>query len=145
MYEFTAELTISGNLADIWAVATDVDRWPDWDPHELAARLDGAFEPGGTGWSKPRGGPATTWEITEVQAPHRWSSRCALPGGALTGDHRYTEVAPGRVRCVKVVRVTGPLTALFRLHFARVIRRDALRTFAALERTALERAARAAA
>src|SRR5438105_3924298 len=85
MYTIEAETVISGELAAVWRVATDVANWPSWDPHEQAARLDGPFAAGTTGWSKPNGGPATEWTITEVIPQQSWSSQCPLPGGVLRG------------------------------------------------------------
>ncbi|MEV5576715.1 SRPBCC family protein [Spirillospora sp. NPDC052269] len=138
MYEFTEETVIDGNLATVWATAIDVDTWPDWDPHEEAARLNGPFTEGGTGWSKPRGGPATTWTITDVVPLGLWASECDLPGGKITGVNTFEETAEG-VRCTKTVRVTGPLTPLFRFHFGRRMRRDFFKTWTALEAEAARR------
>lgn len=138
MYRISAAAVIDGELDRVWAVATDVDNWPSWDPHEQAARLDGPFAAGGTGWSKPNGGPATSWTITEVTERRSWSSECPLPGGKLAGTNEFESTSDGRIRCAKTVLVTGPLVPLFRLYFGRRIRRDMLATFAALEQAARE-------
>lgn len=137
MFRISAQTTIRGDLADIWRLVTDVRDWPSWDPHEEAARLDGEFVAGAIGWSKPRGGPATEWVITEVVEGRRWASECALPGGKLTGTNEFTDLGDGTVRCAKTVEVYGPLVPLFRLWFGRRIRKDMFRTFAALESAAL--------
>ncbi|HJP79735.1 MAG TPA: SRPBCC family protein [Pseudonocardiaceae bacterium] len=141
MYRISAQRTITGDLAAIWRVATDVDAWPSWDPHEEAARLDGEFAAGSTGWSKPHGGPATDWTITEVVDRRSWSSECALPGGKLTGRNEFDDLGDGTVRCTKTVDVYGPLVPLFRLWFGKRIRTDLIRTFEALEKAALNRTA----
>lgn len=49
IHEITERVTISGDVATVWAVATDVDGWPAWDPHELDARLDGPLVTGARG------------------------------------------------------------------------------------------------
>lgn len=141
MYRISAQRTITGDLAAIWRVATDVNGWPSWDPHEQAARLDGEFAAGTIGWSKPHGGPATEWTITEVADQQRWASECALAGGKITGRNEFSDLGDGTVRCTKVVDVHGPLVPLFRLWFGRRMRADMLRTFAALEKAALDRVA----
>jgi hypothetical protein len=143
MYQISAETIISGDLETVWAVAVDVDSWAMWDPHEQEARLDGAFEVGGTGWSKPNGGPGTTWTITGVINHHRWASECALPGGKLTGENIFESLGDGRIRVAKTVCVSGPLVPLFRLYFGRRIRRDMFKTWAALEREVARRGERA--
>src|SRR5215510_10708906 len=89
MYTISEQATILADIDAVWSVVTDVDAWPGWDPHEQQARLDGPFQAGTTGWSKPNGGPAATWTITEVVPGHRWSSECPLPGGKLTGENLF--------------------------------------------------------
>ncbi|AEV84802.1 hypothetical protein ACWT_3779 [Actinoplanes sp. SE50] len=133
MYEFGESTVIRADLSAVWDTVTDVSAWPAWDPHEQQARLDGPFATGTTGWSKPRGGPATTWRLTEVVPRRRWASECDLPGGTLSGVTAYEPLDDRRIRCTKTIRVTGPLTPLFRFYFARRIRRDMLKTWAALE------------
>ncbi|HEV3360147.1 MAG TPA: SRPBCC family protein [Pseudonocardiaceae bacterium] len=133
MYRISAQTTIRANAADVWRIVTDVNNWPSWDPHEEAARLDGEFVEGATGWSKPHGGPGTQWTITEVIEGRRWASECPLPGGKLAGGNEFTDLGDGRVRCAKTVEVYGPLVPLFRIWFGRRIRADMVRTFAALE------------
>jgi hypothetical protein len=135
MYEIKAEMTINADLAAVWQLVTDVPNWPAWDPHEEGARLDGDFVVGTTGWSKPHGGPATEWTITDVVDKRKWSSECPLPGGKLTGDNLF-EPVDGGVRCTKIVHVRGPLVPLFRFYFGKRIKRDMLKTFAAMEQTA---------
>jgi hypothetical protein len=139
MYEFSAQAEITADAESVWAVVADVDGWPAWDPHEQDARLDGPFAPGTTGWSKPNGGPATDWTITEVDPLRSWASECGLPGGKIAGRNTFEPRAGGKLRCVKTVRVYGPLAPLFRFYFGRRMRADMLKTFAALEREAARR------
>jgi len=133
MYEITEHAMISGDLASVWSVVTDVKAWPAWDPHEQDARLDGPFETGTRGWSKPHGGPATDWTLTKVEDLHQWESECGLPGGKIVGGSAFENAGEGRVRCTKTMRITGPLVPLFRLYFGPRIRRDMHKTWAALE------------
>ena len=133
MYRIEAEGVIDGTPEEAWAVQIDVAGWPSWNSHELAARLDGPFVPGTSGWTKPRGGPGAPWVLTEVDPPHAWSSRSPLPGGALTGRRQFTATAEGRLRCAAEMSATGPLELLFRLWFGRRIRADLHTGFAELE------------
>jgi hypothetical protein len=133
MYEIHSSAVITGDVDAIWHAVTDVAGWPTWDPHEEAARLDGPFEVGTVGWSKPRGGPATEWTITDVIPLSRWASECGLPGGRITGVNTFEQLAGGQVRCTKTVCVTGPLVPLFRLYFGRKMREDMQKTWTALE------------
>jgi len=143
MYQIVEETIIVGDIGAVWAIVTDVDNWPAWDPHEQEARLDGPFVAGTTGWSKPKGGPATTWTLTEVIAQRRWASECTLPGGKMAGGNVFEPLGDGRIHCARTIRITGPLVPLFRLYFGPRIRRDMFATWAALEREAARRAASA--
>jgi hypothetical protein len=133
MYEIAAETVIVGDVAAVWRVVTDVARWPEWDPHEDIARLDGEFAVGVTGWVKQKGNPGAAFTLTEVVPERRWASECALPGGKLWGSNEFEQLPDGKIRCTRTVRVTGPLVPLFRFHFGRRMRRDFFKTWAALE------------
>ncbi|MFC5183823.1 SRPBCC family protein [Actinomadura harenae] len=144
MYEISAEAVITGDIETVWDTVCDVAGWPAWDPHEKDARLDGPFEAGTIGWSKPNGGPSTDWTITEVVPFERWGSECGLPGGKITGMNEFEPLPGGRIRCTKTMRVSGPLVPLFRFYFGRRVRADMFKTFTALEAEAARRGARAA-
>lgn len=139
MYSFGEEMSIHGELAAIWQVATDVAAWPSWDPHEEKARLDGAFAPGTKGWNKPKGAPAGTFTITAVEPERMWSARAGITFGSLRGVNRYEPLGDGRVRVSKVFEVRGPFAPVFRLIWEKPVRRDMLLTFKALEAAAQRR------
>jgi hypothetical protein len=50
--ELYEQRVISGQIEEVWRVATDVNRWPEWDPHEEAGEIFGAFVEG-TRWVIP--------------------------------------------------------------------------------------------
>lgn len=132
---------ISGNLEDVWRVATDVDRWPEWDPHEEAGEIYGPFKKGTRAYSKPRGGPGANWILTEVAENRSWSLINKMRIGTLEVENRYTPQPDGQVLCEKTMQVSGwLLVTLFKLHFETVTRRDMHETWVALEeRLAIER------
>lgn len=133
--ELREERVISGDLADVWRVATDVVRWPEWDPHEEAGEIYGAFCAGTKAYSKPRGGPAARWELTEVTPESSWSLVNRMLIGTLEVQNRYSRLPENRVLCEKRMRVSGwVLRLLFRLHYAKVTRSDMQATWVALER-----------
>jgi hypothetical protein len=133
MYEIAAETVISADISAVWRIVSDVERWPDWDPHEDQARLDGEFAVGTVGWVKQKGNPPATFTLTEVVPERRWASECKLPGGSLWGSNEYEPLPDGKIRCTRTVRVTGPLVPLFRFYFGKRMHRDFFRTWAALE------------
>jgi hypothetical protein len=126
---------ISGEIDDVWRIATDVNRWPEWDPHEEAGEVFGPFLEGTSGYSKPRGGPSAHWTLTEVTKNKSWSLVNPMWIGTLRVDNRYTLLTDGRVLCEKHMQVSGwILVALFKLHFEAATRKDMQATWVALEK-----------
>ena len=135
MHLFECEATLEAGPAAVWAVWTNVARWPEWDVSKEIARLDGPFEPGVSGWAKQRGNLGGSFTITAVEAGRRWVTECPLPLGKVVFDHVLEPVAKGRVRVVKRVEVEGGIAPLLRL-FAPRMRRDIAESLAALGRLA---------
>ena len=128
------ERTIAGDISDVWRIATDVAKWPDWDPHEEAGEIHGPFRAGTTAMSKPRGGPVARWTLTLVDPLHAWALVNPMPIGKLEVECCY-EALPGNcVRCEKTMQVSGwILRLLFWLHFEKATRHDMQSTWIALE------------
>ena len=125
---------ITGRIEDVWRLATDVDRWWEWDPHEEAGEIFGPFEVGTKAFSKPRGGPAAHWTLTEVTEGRSWALTNPMRIGTLDVSNHYTELPDGKVLCEKRMQVSGwMLRALFRFHFERVTRQDMQETWIAME------------
>jgi hypothetical protein len=135
MYLFECEATLVARPAAVWAVWTDVARWPEWDVSKEIARLDGPFEPGVSGWAKQRGNLGGSFTITVVEPGRRWVSECPLLLGKVVFDHVLEPAAKGRVRVVKRVAAEGGIAPLARL-FAPKMRRDITESLAALGRLA---------
>jgi hypothetical protein len=135
MYEFECEATFEAEPASVWAVWTDVARWPEWDAGKEVAWLNGPFQPGVSGWAKQRGNLGGAFTITAVDAGRRWVSECPVPLGKVVFDHVLEPVAAGHVRVVKRVRVQGGSGPLLRL-LAPKMRRTITESLAALGRLA---------
>lgn len=135
MYLFECEAMVEAEPARLWAVWTDVARWPEWDASKEIARLDGPFEPGVSGWAKQRGTLGGSFTITVVEAGRRWVSECPVPLGKVVFDHVLKPVASGRVRVVKRVDVEGGIAPLVLL-FAPKMRRDIAQSLVTLGRLA---------
>ena len=74
--------------------------------------------------------------LVAVEEMRHWTVEHALPGGRLVVDHWMDPVAGGRVRVGKRYEVHGPMSIVYRLLFARRIRRSLPDQLAALERVA---------
>ncbi len=140
MYSFTEEAVITGDIDQIWAVATDVAHWADWDPHEEKSRIEGPFAPGTKGWVKPKGAPAGPFRIVAVEPKRSWTSEAGIPFGKLRGHRTYEPLGDGTVRVAEMVEVHGPFGPLFHWIWEKAMRADMPHTFAALEAEAARRA-----
>src|SRR5262249_61016859 len=92
MYLFECEATLQAGPAAVWAVWTDVARWPEWDVSKEIARLDGPFEPGVSGWLKQRGNLGGPFIVTAGEAGRRWGGGGPMPLGR--GDFGHGLEAP---------------------------------------------------
>jgi|SRR5215469_12625841 len=77
--------------------------------------------------------PITLVALNEM---HNWTVEHQLPGGKLVIDHWMTALADGTVRVGKRYEVHGPMSIVYRLFFARAIRKSIPAALAALEREA---------
>jgi len=71
-----AEIEIDAPIERVWAVLTDVEAWPGWNPDVRSASLRGPFEEGAT--FRWKAGPGTiTSRVEHVDRPRRlsWSGR----------------------------------------------------------------------
>lgn len=77
--------------------------------------------------------PVTLVAVDEMRG---WTVEHALPGGKLVVEHWMRALAGEGVRVGKRYEVRGPMSIVYRLFFARPIRRSMPAAFAALEREA---------
>lgn len=136
---FTVEQDIDADPAAVWAVWTDVERFPDWDPREVYVRLIGDFAVNGRIESKQRGNPAGVSTISAIDPGRRWVATTPLPGGALTISHDVADIGGGRTRVAKTYTATGPMAVIFRLWFGPRLRAVLPESLARLEAEARRR------
>jgi len=142
-HSITCTKTISAEMHEAWAVWSDLEAYPEWDPREELNQLAGPFAVGTTGTFKQRGRGAGTYRITELEPGKAWTSETALPGGKLVIEHSL-ESGPNGVTLTKRYTAHGPMALAFRWFFAREIEREVPKSFAALEREIRRRFAEAA-
>lgn len=80
----------------IWALLTDLDRWPAWGPAVRGAELDSSsFEAGATGVVTTVLGVRLPFEITSYEDGARWAWKVA---GMPATDHTVQALGPERCR-----------------------------------------------
>src|SRR4051812_44598394 len=103
----------------VWRRYVDVEHWSEWSRHGVEwSRLDGPFEVGTKGKSKPPGMPAATFRLVEVEPDSRFVSELRLPGGRIRFEHEIEPLEDGS-RITHRVSVSGPLAPLH----ARIVRK----------------------
>jgi hypothetical protein len=142
MLTLTESATITSDIDSVWRTVSDVPAWASWDPHVDEVRFDGPFQPGTKGWTKPHGAPAGPFQLIHVVHGKSYSTESPMPGGTMTITNSYQPVGPGRVLVSRRVELTGWFVPIFRLFWAKSMRRDMQHTFAALEQEAQRRAAK---
>ncbi|SCL22347.1 Polyketide cyclase / dehydrase and lipid transport [Micromonospora rhizosphaerae] len=122
-FEKTTEIAADPDL--VWAVQSDIDRWPEWTPSvRRAQRLEpGPLAVGSTArLEQPRLRP-TVWRVTELEAGRGfvWVSRS--PGVRSTGEHWIVPLPDGGVRVELALDLSGPLGPLLGWLYGDLVRR----------------------
>jgi hypothetical protein len=90
-----------------------VEHWFEWSPRGVEwSRIDGPFEVGTAGTSKPPGLPAGRFRLITVEPEARFVTETNLPGCRLRFEHRVEPaVAGSRIR--HAASIDGPLTFIY--------------------------------
>jgi Polyketide cyclase / dehydrase and lipid transport len=122
----------------VWALWTDVENWPTWDQEVQHAKIQGPFATGTKGTLKPKGGPQSSFTMTDTVPFRSFTSRSKLP--LTTLDFHHTLHVNGATTTVEHrVVMSGPLTFLFRRLIGTKIQRGLPHAVAELGRLASER------
>lgn len=114
MWSKTYSKTVQGlTAAQIYAVWSDIDRWPDWLDDVEAAQMNGAFVTGSSFKFKPKGGPNLTLELTEVTPNKSFTDMTRFPLARMYDVHELIEVAGG-VEIRSTVQISGIAALLWR-------------------------------
>ncbi|SCL57084.1 Polyketide cyclase / dehydrase and lipid transport [Micromonospora chersina] len=122
---FVESVEIVADVDRIWAVQTDVERWPEWTPSVASARwlAPGPLALGSSARLEQPGLRPAVWRVTEIDPPHGFVWESDSPGVHSRGEHRLVPLDGGRVRAELVMAQTGPLAGPVGLLLGRTIRR----------------------
>lgn len=108
----------------VWALLSDIERWPEWTASMTSVTLlDAPFAVGSrAAVAQPRL-PRATWTVTALDdgVEFDWESRA--PGVLTVGRHRVEVVDPRHCRAVLTVQQSGLLGPVMRLAYGRLTRR----------------------
>lgn len=123
--EYRTSIEIDAPPETVWAVLTDVERWPEWTKSmERVEFVAGAgLKPGAKVRIKQPRLPAMVWDVTEVE-PHRVFTWQATSGGTTSvGDHRLLMTSPERTTAEFGIRQSGGLAPIIGLFTSGLVRR----------------------
>jgi hypothetical protein len=136
-FEYTAQSEAAKER--VWSRYIDVANWREWSVEGVEwSRLDGPFEVGTMGKSKPPGFPAGSFRLDVVVPERMFGSETKLPGARLRFEHIIQPVDAG-VTITHRALIDGPLTWLWIRLLGRSIKRgltpgvDRLATMAAAD------------
>jgi hypothetical protein len=113
MKEFATAVDISATPERVWAVLSDLERWPEWTPSVTRIeRLDtGPLAVGHRArLRQPRLLPAV-WQVTELEPGRGFTWVTRSPGVRVTGQH-WVEPAQTGSRAHLRLRFEGMLASL---------------------------------
>jgi hypothetical protein len=106
-WSFEHSVTVAAPREAAWRFWSDVANWAVIDPAVEWARLDGPFEAGTCGHTKPVGGPATEWRLVAVEPARRAVIELAAPGAVLRFVWSLEDSSGGSTRLTQCVELEG--------------------------------------
>jgi uncharacterized protein YndB with AHSA1/START domain len=114
MWDFEHSVEAPASPERVWALWTDVEGWPTWNPGVARAELDGPLAEGATGTVRAVGGPASTLKVVAVEPDRRFVTEASERLMRLRFEHELAEAGGGQLRITHRVRMTGIATPLMR-------------------------------
>ena len=114
---------VAASADRVWAVLSDVERWPTWTASMSQVALDGPLQVGAVAKIRQPKLPATAWTVTEVVPGRSFSWESKAPGSRAVGEHEITPTGDGACEVRLMLDQTGPLGSLVGLLYRGLTRR----------------------
>lgn len=113
MTDFSIAIEIPAPTDRVWAVMSDVERWPEWTPTVTRIeRLDqGPLVVGSRAHIRQPKLPPATWKVTELVPGHSFTWVTQSPGVLVIAHHRVESTVDG-TRATLSLRFSGLLGPL---------------------------------
>jgi uncharacterized membrane protein len=121
----TQTITIDAPPARVWAVLTDIERWPSWNRSvDSASRGEaGPLQLGSTATVKQPKLAKSKWVVTELEPERNFTWVSKATGVTSTGFHGIEPTADGRSEVTLTLDQTGPLAKIIGVLAGRLIDR----------------------
>jgi uncharacterized protein YndB with AHSA1/START domain len=93
----------------VWAILSDVERWPTWTASMQEVRLEGPLAVGTVARIRQPKLPSTTWTVTEVVPGRSFSWESRARGSLAVGEHEITPTGDSSCDVRLMLDQTGPL------------------------------------
>jgi uncharacterized protein YndB with AHSA1/START domain len=114
MWDFEHSVEAHVARERVWALWTDIEGWPSWNPAVVRAELGGPFGEGATGSVRAAGGPASKLTVLAVEPERLFVTEASERLMRLRFEHELDDGADGQVRLTQRVQMTGLATPLMR-------------------------------
>ena len=115
--------TIAAPAERVWAILSDVERWPTWTASVTSVELDGPMEAGSRAKVRQPKLPAVTWTVTEVVPGRSFTWETTGPGSRATGWHEVTPAGADSCEVRLALEQAGPLGSLVGLLYRGLTKR----------------------
>lgn len=111
---FEASIDIAAPAERVFAVYSDVERWPEWTRSVTSVeRLDdGPLRVGSRARVRQPRLPTAVWEVTELVPDRSFTWVARGPGIVTTGSHVVTPLDGDGVKATAALEQAGPLGSL---------------------------------
>lgn len=115
-WTYSEQIETDATAAQIWALWSDANNWPQWDSELDWVKLDGAFENGTQGMMKPSSGPKVTFTLEDVVENQEFHDTAKLPLATIRFSHEYFPAgSDGKSASIRhSVEIKGITTPLFK-------------------------------
>ena len=96
----------------IWALWTDINKWPLWNADLEYCKLDQPFKVGSVFTLKPKGAPAVQISLVEISHEKMFTDCTKFLGAKMYGKHEM-HVEKNGLRLTTTITVTGMLKYLW--------------------------------
>src|SRR5215467_10908678 len=128
-----ASITIDAPIEVVWAVFTDVERWPTWASSFTSVELvDGPMGLGAKARIRQPRLPTVVWEVTTWERGRAWTWTTTSPGARTEASHVLTRTGE-RTIVEQSITWSGPIGRL-----AAFVWRSLTRRYLAIEAAGLK-------
>jgi hypothetical protein len=114
MHEYSSSIDIQAPPSVVWAILSDVERWPNWTPTvtRLTKLTPGPLAVGMAARIIQPKLPPAVWRVTEIRDGRDFTWVNHRLGLNVIGSHAVEPLPDGGTRATVAIRFVGPLAPI---------------------------------